>query len=366
MAETAFVPRWASPPGETIQQAMREQAIAPTSLSRELDLSPSDVERLLAGELPLTIGLSDRLTGIVGGSVEFWMTREAQYHASRRRVEADEWAQRVPLAQLAEFGWVETAPRDWLERINVCLGFFGVGDVPDWTKNYGSVVSEARFRSSQAHDRNDVAVAAWLRESDIELSKIRLNSWDKTAFAELLPELRPLTTMADPEQFLPRLQSACSEVGVAVGVVRAPRGCPVSGAARRLSNGHPSITLSGRYLADDHLWFTFFHEAAHLILHDDGAVYLDVIERDSATADTSDEAAADKLAGRTIVPTEFEARLRAARHKPFDLRRLSHELNVGLGVLVGQLQHRGWISHKSKLNRLKNRYRWNGTTLETA
>ena len=30
-----------------------------------------------------------------------------------------------------------------------------------------------------------------------------------------------------------------------------------------------------RYLANDHFWFTFFHEAAHLLLHSRKTVFLD-------------------------------------------------------------------------------------------
>jgi HTH-type transcriptional regulator/antitoxin HigA len=366
MSDTDFVPRWASPPGDTIREALDERRLDRRSLATALKLADDEFDAFLAGDIPLTIRLAERLSSTIGGSIEFWMTRDSQYRADRSRVVADAWAQRMPINDMATFGWIAPDVGDWVEQIDACLRFFDVASPEVWEADHEAVVKRTRFRSSRALKTDEFAVAAWLRQCEVELSEIPCRAWDRDAFAALLPQLLPLTREPDPRRFLAALQARCAEVGVAVGVVRAPRGCPVSGAARQLANGQPSIALSGRHRADDHLWFTFFHEAAHLLLHGIDALYLDEIELDSDPPPSAGEAEADDFAGTLLVPTKYEDRLAHAKRSPFELRSIACEIGVSLGVVVGQLQHRGLLGYNTRLNRLKRRYKWNGPSLEKA
>jgi HTH-type transcriptional regulator / antitoxin HigA len=366
VSDTDFVPRWASPPGDTIRDALNEQHVDPQALAKALDLADPEFDAFLAGDIPLTVRRAESLSSTVGGSVEFWMTRDGQYREDRSRVEADAWAQRLPIKDMASFGWIASDPTDWVSQFETCLQFFDVAAPGVWEAEREALREKTRFRSSPSHRADEYAVAAWLRQCEIELSRMPCKAWDREAFADLLPELRPLTRERDPHSFLPRLSSRCAEVGVAVGVVRAPRGCPISGAARQLDNGQPSIALSARHLADDHLWFTFFHEAAHLVMHGPDTLYLDALEPDSAEALSTDEMQADEFAGTLLIPTKYEDRLAAARQAPIELKTIADEIGVGLGIVIGQLQHRGVLGYKTTLNRLKHRYKWAGSTLERA
>lgn len=366
MSGTDFIPRWASPPGDTIRDALGEQGLDQHRLAAALEITDQEFDVFLTGEVPLTIRLAERLSSTIGGSIEFWMTRDSQYRADQARVVADAWAQRMPIKDMAAFGWIETDVDDWVEQIDACLRFFDVATPEAWEADFEATVKWARFRASRTFDPNGFALAAWLRQCEVQLSRVPCREWDKDAFAALLPHLCPLTRDRDPRRFVAALETRCAEVGVAVGVVRAPSGCPVSGAARQLSNGQPSIALSGRYRADDHLWFTFFHEAAHLVLHGTDALYVDQIDRDSNSTRPADEAEADEYAGKLLVPTDYVDRLVRARQSPLELRDIAGEIGVSPGIVIGQLQHRGVLGYRTTLNRLKRRYEWNGSTLEKA
>lgn len=365
MSDADFIPRWASPPGDTVRNALEEQRLDPGSLAAALDFASEEFDAFLEGDIPLTIGRAERLSSAIGGSIGFWMTRDSQYREDQSRVLADKWAQRMPIKDMARFGWIPSDANDWIEQIDACLHFFGVRTPEAWEEGHKDLVKQTRFRSSEAYTTDEFAAAAWLRQCEVELSEVPCREWDREAFAALLPTLRALTRDRDPRRFLPTLRERCAEVGVAVGVVPAPHGCPASGAARRLDNGQPSIALSGRHRTDDHLWFTFFHEAAHLVLHSTDALYLDVLERDAGPT-SAEEIEADEFAGDLLVPTEFRDRLFRARQSPLELKSLADDIGVGLGILVGQLQHRGVLGYNTKLNRLKNRYVWNGPNLEKA
>ena len=112
MVGTGLEPRWASPPGATISAVLAERQLSPSQFAAAMDLDTTETERLLVGELSITVDLARRLAEVVGASATFWLTRDAQYLEDRARVDADRWSQNLPLNQMASFGWVER-PRTW-------------------------------------------------------------------------------------------------------------------------------------------------------------------------------------------------------------------------------------------------------------
>lgn len=140
---------------------------------------------------------------------------------------------------------------------------------------------------------------------------------------------------------------------VAVAIVRVPNGCRASGASRFLTQNKALLMLSFRYLTDDHFWFTFFHEAGHLLLHSARDLFLEGVD----TPLTTQEQEANQFTARTLVPPEFQSSLLSL---PLDERaviRFATRLGVSPGIVVGQLQHLRKIRH-NQLNRLKRRFKW--------
>src|ERR1700676_2902485 len=124
----AFAPRWASPPGETIRAALEERSISVEALAGALDRSGPWVHRLLDGDENISIETARRLAALVGGTVEFWITRDSQYHDDQSRVTADKWAMSLPISDMTAFCWIER-PDTWQDRIKIGLKFFGVRDI---------------------------------------------------------------------------------------------------------------------------------------------------------------------------------------------------------------------------------------------
>ena len=113
------------------------------------------------------------------------------------------------------------------------------------------------------------------------------------------------------------------------------------------------ILLSFRYLSDDQFWFTFFHEAGHLLLHGDRCIFL---EGDD-TLTTEEEAEANAFAANILIPPEYQAEM---LRLPLDGRavmRFARKVGVSPGIVVGQLQHHGRF-RRNQLNNLKRRYTW--------
>ena len=113
------------------------------------------------------------------------------------------------------------------------------------------------------------------------------------------------------------------------------------------------MLLSFRYLSDDHFWFTFFHEAGHLLLHGKNALFL---EGDNI-ASTKEEQEANEFAAGILIPTEFQAALLSLPVDGRDVIKFARLVGVSPGIVVGQLQHLGRIK-PNQLNSLKRRYSW--------
>ena len=197
------------------------------------------------------------------------------------------------------------------------------------------------------------ALAAWLRQGEIEAAAVSCSEWNPETFRSVLPEIRALTREKNPAKFLPELRTLCASAGVALVVVRCPTGCRTSGAVRLLSSNKALLLLSFRYLVDDQFWFSFFHEAGHLILHSDRGVVWD----DPDTADSPEEREANEFAADALIPSESQVAFSKLRVDSREIIRFAHKLGVAPGIVVGQLQYRGRISHK-QLNSLKRRFEW--------
>lgn len=355
-SESAFQPLWASPPGETIAELLRRKKIDFASFASDLGESEDDAYSLISGASGIDHATAERLRDIVGGSVSFWLKREAQYREDVARLrnseDAANWLKLLPLRDMAAFGWIKRF-RDKAEQTKECLRFFGVPDIKTWRSNVLPVQSVVAFRASNTVASSPSAVSAWLRQGEVIASTDKCARWNSKKFAALLPEIRSLTRVKNPEIFLPKLKELCDSCGVAVVVLRAPTGCRVSGATRFLSDGKALLLLSFRYRSDDHFWFTFFHEAGHLLLHDNTALFVEGANLIS----TAEEEEADRFSERVLIPAEYREEMLALPLDRWKIARFARKIGISPGIVVGQLQHSGHFPH-DQMNRFKVRYVW--------
>ena len=360
-----FQPDWTSAPGDTIVEILQERDISDTGFATLMGFSLEDTTDLLQGRSTVTLTVARRLTEALGASVEYWMSRDYHYRQDSRRFHAEEegWLRELPLGDMIKFGWLSPPPLP-SEELAASLRFFGVSSLLEWKENYGSLQEMAAFRSSPSFDSRHESISAWLRQGEIEAEKIECGPWHTERFRECLDQLRPLTRQKDPHRFIPALQEACSENGVAVVVVRAPSGCRASGAIKFVTNDKAILQLSFRYLTDDQFWFTFFHEAGHLLLHGQKHFFTSTLEGEkpwilegAGVPLTEEEQEANAFAASTLVPQEFQHELFKVPLNGRAVIRFAHHVGVSPGVVVGQLQHHGRIGF-DQLNRLKRRFAW--------
>lgn len=351
-------PDWASSPWETIADVLRLRGIDEAEFEDMVGETSGFATALRRGERRIDQSLAESLAENLGASASFWLKRESDFRKSGAKNSSSDfddalvWLRELPLKDMAAAGWIRKSVSKKETLANV-LSFFNLRDFSEWTARYHGVMNSVAFRKSSSFTENTLSTLAWLRQGERVAAEMKCAPWKPAAFKEALSDIRPLMRQSSPGQFLPQLRAICAEVGVAVVVAKAPQGCRASGAARILPSDHAIIQLSFRYLSDDHFWFTFFHEAGHLVLHGENHLFL---ENGSGIME-SEEAEANQFSERMLIPDEFVEELMNVKSYKRDVIRFAFKAGTSPGIVVGQMQHRKLLA-ENRLNFLKRRYDW--------
>ena len=349
---------WISPPGNTIADLLEERNWTQAQLADRLGVSRKHVNELITGKATISEENAIRLARVLGSSVGFWLNREAGYRAARADQQAIEqlrddvsWLEELPISHMRKAGWIGTY-RDKAQTVSECLRFFGVGSVEAW-RNWSTGLGQTAYRMSDSASKAFGSIAAWLRFGEIRASNMECNDYSREVFKTHLESLRTLTLEPDPDNFVPRLQELCADSGIAVVFEPTPRGCPASGATRWLAPNKALLMLSLRYKTNDHLWFTFFHEAAHILLHRKKLMFLEL----NQNGDGKEEAEANEFASDLLVPPRYYDLLKTLASSKTEVSQFARKIGIPPGIVVGRMQHDGIITHR-QLNDLKVRYTW--------
>lgn len=355
----SFLPDWVSPPGETIVDILNERRIPIAEFSKRLGRSLEDVEKIISGKYRLTSSIACQLEQELGATAKFWEVRESQYRKDLLQLKSKsltniekQWVKDFPTNDMANFGWINPG-KTVAEKLSEILDFFEVDDIPHWERRYQQVLSSVSFRKSPTFDAHDGATIAWLRQGERIAEEMNCKPWSAESLSESLRELRSLTKESEPSKFVPRVQEICAASGVAVVIARAPSGCRASGATRFISSDRALVLLSFRYLSDDHFWFSFFHEIAHILLHKRTDIFIE--GKDMHISE--EEAQADAFSEQILIPSEYFEEMMALTAEYRPILRFAKRLGISSGIVVGQLQHYGRLK-RSQMNKLKVRYTW--------
>ena len=330
-----YQPELVSPPGDTLEELLEERGMAQAELAERTGRSKKLINEIIQGKAPITAETALQFELVLGVPARFWLEREQQHRESlARRDEAVslaaviDWLKQVPVKDMVKLGWIERY-QEPIGQLRAVLRFFGIASPDQWE------ASTAAFRKSPAFESDPMAIAAWLRRGELDAQKIAYAPFDEAAFRALLARLRNLT--GEPaEHFQTPLVTLCAAVGVAVVFVPELPRTHVSGATRWLAPTRALIQLSLRHKTDDHLWFTFFHEAGHILLHGKRDIFLE-----GGGADDEKEQAANRFAADMLIAPEAWERFVSTRdyRSKLVIGSFAREIGIAPGIVVGRLQH---------------------------
>jgi len=254
---------------------------------------------------------------------------------------------------MVNLGWMKRTDNR-ADQVSALLSFFAVSSVEQWHARYE--ITPAVFRLPHAFEPDLYALAAWLRQGERRAQKVECAPFDPAVFKRNLHSARQLTREEDPKVFTSALRQLGSSSGVAIVFVPEVAGSRACGATRWLSPHKAVLQLSLRYKTNDHLWFSFFHEAGHILLHGKREVF---VEPDKSNVrEERDEIEANSFAADFLIsPVQLQKLLEDKPLSRSKIDAFAQQIGIAPGIVVGRLQHDHDLKF-NQLNDLKVRYEW--------
>ena len=357
-ATNQYEPDYTVPPGWVIEERLAAHDISQAELARRCGRSTKLISEIIAGKAPVEPVTAIQFEKVLGVDAGVWLGIEADYRLRQTREneareaerEWSSWADAFPIAELVKRGAIRK-PASNAEAVSDLLAFFGVASTAAWQTNYGA--ANVAYRHAPSFKSDASSMAAWLRLAEVAANEQDCAEYNSSTFKLALRSVRRLTR-TDVSVALNDAQRLCNEAGVALSLVKPLPKAHLSGAAWWVSPRKPVIALSARHKTDDHLWFSLFHEAAHVLLHGRKNVFVD----GGGRSDNDIEAEANDWATGFLVPKADWRRFTVAeRFNRASIRRFAKEQGIAPGIVVGSLQHNGRLRW-DRLNDLKVRLEW--------
>jgi HTH-type transcriptional regulator/antitoxin HigA len=307
-------------------------------LAARTGLSTKHVNQVIKGVVALSPEMAVLLELALGVPSSVWNGLECRYRdVAVHEVTKDRlhtftsWVSHFNLTELKSRGVVSSSEK--LGQLNELLRFFGVVDPSAFDRSYQEPMALS-FRRAQKHEVDPYATAVWLRLGELQASDVETDPFDASALKASLSTIRTFTRMEDKEGFS-ALQTLGASFGLTVVFVPGIKGSRINGATKWLSSQKVMIALSDRYKWADGIWFTLFHELAHVLLHSRREMYLDLLDE----GDDGDglEREADQFARTHLMPGWTNEQVETLTVS--DMPTLANSLGVDPGIVAGRYGH---------------------------
>jgi addiction module HigA family antidote len=351
-------------PGEVVADYLEFHGWAQRDLARRTGLTPKTISEICNGKAPVTAPTALALEKVLQRPAHFWLNLQRQFDEAEARhyeiaksVQWLDWAHKFPLKEMQKLRFLKVGKSE----VETLLNFLGVSSPESWNAVWSA--SDVAFRQTRKFTTSVESISVWVRETELVAADLQTADFNEQLLRSSIEELRRLTRMRANEVMEP-IQKICAAAGVAVVWVPELPHCGISGCARWLSDKTALIGLTLRYKTDDQMWFTFFHELGHVLLHRKKKSFV----LDNAASDLSDkvvdpemqqyEGEANQFAGDSLIPPAALGEF--VRKKTFtneDIHDFAEAIGVGPGIVVGRLQRERLLA-RHQGNALKQKLNW--------
>ena len=338
-------------PGRHLADELEARSLSPEELAELVRPSPGHIKRVLRGRARISERFAADLEQVLGIPAHIWCRLQEFYDEALARLAADsdirrdvELLDKIPWREFIKRGWIRDLGTD-VERVGELRTLYDANTLRDVKRSELAVA----FRITARTSVDPWALAAWLQQGEWQAIERRLAEHSNLAetFEPALFEknLRRIRRLTDSEAFWPEIRSLCAQAGVHLEYVPHIPRSGANGLTRWLDDGRPLIQLSLLRKRADIFWFTFFHEAAHVLdgYRAEAAINLDGVRR----ADPA-ERAADQFAANLLIPPDHWREFTG--NSPITataITSFADRVGIHPGIVVGRLQHEKKISRSA-------------------
>lgn len=341
---TDFQPDYIITPGDVLEEHLEVYGIKKKDFAEQCGRTAKLISEIIAGKASITPETALQFEKVLGVPAKFWTTIESKYRLRLAEKEEKEELEKYSgilstndlsfYKDLVKLGFINEA-RANKDKLYNLMRFFAVGSVDALDNRLSS--SASLFRKAKGYESNPYALSAWLRCGEVKAREIDTAPYNAELFKESLLQIRKLTTETI-ENAWPKIVLLCANAGVALVLVPSLNKSAVNGVARWLTKDKALIQLSARHLRSDILWFSFFHEAGHILLHSKKEIHVD--EDASHENNSVLEQEADSFAQKMLIPAdkwEYFAHKQLGYSSYELIEEFAKSINIDPSIVIGRL-----------------------------
>lgn len=339
-------------PGETILELLEANCMTQLDLSDKTGINKKTINEIINGKAPITTSTALKLEYVFNIPASFWNNLESSYRETLERQndiklieEEEKYLNNIPYNEMSKRNWdyIEST-RDPYERVVNLRKFFSVASLGFDTE----LKRKLAFRKTDNNNFSLESLYCWLRYGEIVSNKEQYSKFDIDKLKESVVEIRKLVNKPFLEQYQ-TIKNILKECGVSLVFEPHLPNTYVNGVSYKVSCDKAIIMISDRCKKDDILWFTLFHEIAHLIKHSKKEVFVDLENVEK----TDIEKEADEFSRNILIPDKIYKEFINNNHNLDDkiIKEFSNKNNISPGILIGRLQKDGIIEW-NKFNNL--------------
>ena len=279
--QTTYQPKRINHPGSVLAEKLQELNIGSKEFALRTGKPEKTISALLNEKSNITADMAILFEIAVGIPSNYWLKHQMAFdiYVAEQKI-ADKhskdvtWLNNFPIRELTKLGHVITHEAT-TSQLTELLRFFGFSDINAWENYYFKQKLKVNFSISLLEYQNPYILATWLRIGELQASNSNTTVYNVKKFKTLLQYISKHRLQISYTQ----LQEHCIKSGVKVVYTAPINNLAVKGSMRWINNS-PLIQIAVDFNSAE-FWPTFFHEAAHILLHGKKEIFLEQLNNTS-------------------------------------------------------------------------------------
>lgn len=332
-------------PGYYIEEYINEMGLTQKDFARRLGTTPKNLSVLLQGEQKLSADLANKLANMLDTSVAFWLNLQAKYdeieakiHEYQDLASEKEVLKTFGYAYLRDHFGAPNLPRQTDQQICVARKILQIGSLNNLRQK--DFVTCFRSYFTDPKDNNTICSNVMLQLAVNQAWPVEAPPYDEDKFRRAIDFA--LTQTTSHETFFEAIQEAFLAAGVILVGLPHLAGSGVNGATKPIGD-NILLMVSDRRRYVDTLWFSLFHEIAHILKG-----HYKRKDRDDELKKKIEQEA-DDFARQALIPEDayqaFVART-APHFSVAKIREFADRIDRDPGIVLGRLQMDHHVTYK--------------------
>ena len=352
-------------PGYYVKDVIEDLEMSQCEFAKRLEITDKTLSKLLSGEAPMSREIAKKISQMLGTSVDVWLELQKKYEDKCCQIEQlKELERETKCLEDIDYSYfcklkVVAPTKDKKEKVQNLRKYLQVASL--CTLGKPDLLAACKTSVPEVEVKHVINANAWIQTGINFAKNMICGPFDEKKLKNSLIEIRQMTVQ-EPTVFYPRLEKILAECGVALVALPYLKNSGINGAVKWLNNDKVLLLINDRKKAADMFWFALFHELKHILQNRKKTVYISYEKKsDSRLTLGADDAESEKeaniFAADFLVPRKiYKQFVAAGDFSEKSISKFAEAIGVSNSIVIGRLQHDGYVGWQDKLSGLREQY----------